>query len=143
MMLAGLHAGLLEWSLNAFWLLLSVTAACHAHRHRAPRSNLRQLATALVALACAATVLFPSISVSDDLYAQQWAIADSRTIAKKYEHPIGSVQTPQPLAPGPPLPNATRPTPQPTRVLPAAKVATSQQTIAPTAQRAPPPAQFL
>ena len=138
MMLAASHAGLLEWSLNALWLLLTLAAACAAYRHRTSRSNLPQLATALVALACAATVLFPTISVSDDLHSQQWAIEDNRIIAKKHEHPTEAVQSPEPLAMGTFLPKAAPPACPTTRILPADEVATPQRFVPSTADRAPP-----
>lgn len=140
MMLAASHAGLLEWSLNALWLLLTLAAGFGAHRHRTSRSTLPRRTTALIALACASAILFPSLSVSDDLYAEQWAIEDNSLIAKKYDHLTGAVQAPQAAAMGALLANAMAPIRRTIRVLPADEVATPQRYISPSGERAPPPA---
>jgi hypothetical protein len=80
---AAAQPGLVEWLLNALWLLLTVAAAWAAHRTGTPRSRRSERAIAIIAVACAATVLFPAISVSDDFYDQQWAIEDTCLKVKK------------------------------------------------------------
>lgn len=84
MMHASSQPGFLEWLLNALWLLLTVAVAWTANRRRSRCLRPRDRAVTLVAIACAATIVFPAISVSDDLY-DSWAIEDSGLKIKKPE----------------------------------------------------------
>lgn len=68
----------MELILNLGWLLLAV-AGCHLwwpRQRRAGAESARRF-SGLVALGCALVVLFPVISVTDDLHAEQAVMEDS------------------------------------------------------------------
>src|SRR5690348_10410303 len=77
----------MEVGLNLFWLLLALAGFCvwqwrgpRPGRARRSRGPVRRLLT----LACALAVLFPVISLTDDLHGEQLAIDDSsRTLNKR------------------------------------------------------------
>jgi hypothetical protein len=97
---AASQAGSLEWLLNALWLLLTLAAAWSVYRG-ARCSRLRDRAVALIALACAATILFPAISVSDDVHDQQWSSEDISLKIKKHDQSAGPLSAPQTALPQP------------------------------------------
>lgn len=74
---AGRHS--MELLLNSLWLLLAIAALLfwrsQRYAHTCHRSHGRILA--IVALACTFVVLFPVISVTDDLHAEQVTMDDS------------------------------------------------------------------
>jgi hypothetical protein len=73
----------MELLLNALWLLFSsgalLTWLCLGH----PARNQRSLRYGLLVLSCALVLLFPVISMTDDLYAQQMAVEDASATSKK------------------------------------------------------------
>ncbi len=75
----------MEILLNALWLLIAAGAvAVWGVQQAGPeRGRQRALPTQLLALACTLILLFPVISLTDDLHAQQAVMEDSsRTIVK-------------------------------------------------------------
>ena len=85
-MLAASQPELLEWLLNALWLLLVVAIAAMCYSHRRARSVSLKRPAALLALTCVAAIIFPAISVSDDLHSEQWAVEATSRTAKKLKH---------------------------------------------------------
>jgi hypothetical protein len=73
----------MELFLNTVWLLLALTtlgfwvSLCHARRNR------WLLFRGLIVLGCVLTLLFPVISMTDDLHAQQAAMEDAAVTTKK------------------------------------------------------------
>lgn len=93
---AASQPGVIEWLLNALWLVLTLTAAWSVRRRSSFRSRFHGQVTALVALACAATIVFPVISLSDDLYCEQWATEARSLTVEKHERAapcLGTTQT--------------------------------------------------
>jgi hypothetical protein len=132
---AASESTLVEWLLNALWLLLTMAAFWAAHRQCASRSRLPNRACLFITLACAATILFPAISLSDDLYSQQWAIEAKGLTAQKHKH--SAVYHP------PLQTDAPRPLPRPPRravgVLPSTEVVIARhRCVLPSVGRAPP-----
>jgi hypothetical protein len=67
----------MELGLNLFWLLLAAASfGFWRSRFRSQRRS-RGSARAAITLACALAVLFPIISLSDDLHGEQAAVEDS------------------------------------------------------------------
>ncbi len=90
----------MELLLNALWLLTAAGAITlwyyGSSRAHAMRLKNRTLSGQLVALGCALMLLFPVISVTDDLHAQQAVIEDSsRIILKARRAPLGGMGTRQ------------------------------------------------
>ena len=81
----------MEIGLNFLWLLLAV-AAFLVWGREAARPSTRPHALKLAALGCALALLFPVISVTDDLHAQQAVMEDSnpskRTLQAASHAPI-------------------------------------------------------
>ncbi len=73
----------MELLLNAAWLVIGGALAISVLRRRTADDH--TTARVLLALACAMILLFPVISMTDDLYAQQFAIEDA-SAAKKLAH---------------------------------------------------------
>src|SRR5208337_1532605 len=77
---------LMEVVLNAVWLLAAIGAFLfwRPERYRgAPADRTQGRSLGILALACALVLLFPVISVTDDLHAEQAAMEDSsRSVMK-------------------------------------------------------------
>ncbi len=77
----------MESLLNAFWLLTAAGAITFWYygsgRARAARLRKQALFSQFVVLGCALILLFPVISVTDDLHAQQAVMEDSSRITLK------------------------------------------------------------
>ena len=69
----------MELFLNAVWLVVCAMAVARLLRNRRSRFERKQLLH-LGALLCAAVILFPSISVSDDIHSEPFIVEDSRSI---------------------------------------------------------------
>ena len=67
---------MMEHILNAFWLILAWSSVAWLFR-REPGSKSRSL-IGLIALSCVLMLLFPVISVSDDLHSSSFAIEESQ-----------------------------------------------------------------
>ncbi len=65
----------MELLLNLVWVLIAATALCW-HLRSAPKDH-KQFLLALGALCCALLLLFPTISVSDDLHFEAFLSEDS------------------------------------------------------------------
>ena len=79
----GIYSGM-ELFLNAVWLLLSAATLClWLSPRRAPR--MERNARGLIVLACALLLLFPVISMTDDIHAQQITIEDASATTKKIQ----------------------------------------------------------
>jgi hypothetical protein len=73
----------MELLLNALWLLFSAGALLTwLYLGRTARTN-RSLCYGSVILGCALVLLFPVISMTDDLYAQQLTVEDASATSKK------------------------------------------------------------
>ena len=70
---------MMELLLNAVWAVVSAIAVVGLLRSRRCRFKRKQLLH-LGALLCAAVLLFPSISVSDDIHSEPFIVEDSRSI---------------------------------------------------------------
>jgi hypothetical protein len=75
----------MELFFNALWLLTSLAAiSIWFHQFGAvERARERRWVRSLVGLGCLLTLMFPVISVSDDLYFEQWVIEDSWVTSSK------------------------------------------------------------
>lgn len=86
----------MELALNLFWLLLAVTSVALWGRRSSSRGGRRPRLPLLgaIALGSALVILFPVISVSDDLHAQQAVLEDSnplkRTLRQAHDSFSGS-----------------------------------------------------
>ena len=69
----------MELFLNAVWVVVSAMAVTGLLRSRCSRFE-RKHFLHLGALLCAAVILFPSISVSDDIHSEPFIVEDSRSI---------------------------------------------------------------
>jgi len=67
----------MELLLNAVWAIISGLVIARLLEHRQRRFEPKQLLH-LGALLCAALILFPSISVSDDIHSEPFIVEDSR-----------------------------------------------------------------
>ncbi len=105
----------MELALNAFWLLVALASFLlwwrrkpHAARGRRQLcDSLRRLAT----LACALALLFPVISVTDDLHGEQPLAEDSSTSQRVLKRWAGSQDSSNhdPLASSPPYSGLRQP----------------------------------
>ncbi len=74
----------MELLLNAVWLLVGIAAVGFwLVRARGAVHRGRGAATGLIVLCCVLALIFPVISMSDDLHAQQVAVEDSSITCKK------------------------------------------------------------
>lgn len=67
----------MELFLNSLWLALAVSAVVGLFRKPRDGSNPKALLVGLGALLCAAAVLFPAISITDDLHFDAFVVEDS------------------------------------------------------------------
>lgn len=72
----------MELLLNAVWLLLSMAAVGVLLRH-CLRTHGRLAVHGIVVTACAVILLFPVISITDDLHAEQMPMEDASATSKK------------------------------------------------------------
>src|SRR5438046_1875090 len=74
----------MELGLNLFWLLLFIASLVWRLKSRWPGHRSKRSRSSLVAMGCALTVLFPVISLTDNLHGEQAALEDSssRTLKK-------------------------------------------------------------
>jgi hypothetical protein len=86
---------MMELFFNALWLLASVLAIVALLQSRG-RLRQQKLLLCLASVLCAAAVLFPSISISDDIHVEAFAVEDS-TPAKRVTRAIAQ-STPITLA---------------------------------------------
>ena len=77
----------MEAGLNIFWSVLAIAGFCYWHwrgSHAGPTARSTVSMRRSLTLACALAVLFPVISLTDDLHGEQVATEDgSRTLNKK------------------------------------------------------------
>jgi hypothetical protein len=78
----------MELFLNAVWVIVSAMAVAGLLQTR-PRRFERKQWLHLGALLCAAIILFPSISVSDDIHSEPFIVEDSRSTRH-----VGGAKTP-------------------------------------------------
>ena len=69
----------MELFLNAVWVVVSAMAVAGLLRSRRSQFERKQFLH-LGALLCAAVILFPSISVSDDIHSEPFIVEDARSI---------------------------------------------------------------
>ncbi len=82
----------MELSLNLFWLLLVVVSVVGWRRQGSPLHRPRRTRDSrhgLIALGCVLVLLFPVISVTDDLHAEQAIIEDSNPSKRAVRHSAG------------------------------------------------------
>jgi len=82
----------MELSLNLFWLLLVVASVVVWQRPGSPLRRLRRARGSrhgLIALGCALVLLFPVISITDDLHAEQAILEDSNPSKRAIRHSAG------------------------------------------------------
>jgi hypothetical protein len=73
----------LELALNLLWLAISGCAlGCWLRRLRSGEKDAVGVLRALLVLGCAALLLFPSVSITDDLHAPSDAMEDSVCVRK-------------------------------------------------------------
>jgi hypothetical protein len=73
----------MELFLNLVWLLLAVATVLFWSSLCPIRRNHRSLSHGLIVLGCVMTLLFPVISMTDDLLAQQVAMEDASATTKR------------------------------------------------------------
>jgi hypothetical protein len=73
----------MELFLNTVWLLLALATLAFWACQRPAQRNERSLGQGLIVLGCVLTLLFPVISMTDDLHAQQVAMEDASATTKK------------------------------------------------------------
>jgi len=73
----------MELFLNTVWLLLALATMGFWISLCPARRNGRRLRHGLIVLGCVLTLLFPVISMTDDLHAQQVAMEDASATTKK------------------------------------------------------------
>ena len=81
----------MEVLLNSIWLLVAIGAIMlwRPERHRAlPTGRGLSRCFGLIALVCALVLLFPIISLTDDLHAEQAAMEDSSRTVMKARHMV-------------------------------------------------------
>jgi NADH:ubiquinone oxidoreductase subunit 6 (subunit J) len=88
--------GMTELLFNAVWFVLLFVAVIALLRNRHSVRGRRQLMLHLGTLLCAAAILFPSISLSDDLHFQAFIVEDSKSTkrlsnAVAHANPIASL----------------------------------------------------
>jgi hypothetical protein len=71
----------MELFLNLLWLLIAVVSVAYWRRHAPPDAAKRR--PQCIALACALLLLFPVISLTDDLHAEVMLVEDGNT-AKRH-----------------------------------------------------------
>jgi membrane-associated PAP2 superfamily phosphatase len=76
-----------ELLFNAVWFVLAAVGAIALLRNRHCVPERRQLLLHLGALLCAAAIVFPSISLSDDLHSQSFIVEDSKS-TKRLTHAV-------------------------------------------------------
>ena len=84
-----------ELLFNAVWFVLAAVAVMALLRNRHCVPERRHLLLHLGALLCAAAILFPSISLSDDLHFQEFIVEDSKS-TKRLSHDVAHAN---PIAP--------------------------------------------
>ena len=73
----------MEVFLNSIWLVVAISAFLLRQREREPERREHNSRYRFLALACALVLLFPVISLTDDLHAEQAAMEDSsRSVMK-------------------------------------------------------------
>jgi len=74
----------MELGLNLFWLLLVIASLVWRLKSRWPRHRSRRSKHGLFAMGCALTILFPIVSLTDNLHGENAALQDSssRTLKK-------------------------------------------------------------
>lgn len=91
----------MELLLNAIWLLLLGTAAVLCSFRR---SSQQQVLRSSLAVTCALLLLFPVISVTDDLHDAQFAMDDFSASKKLHSYSTGASQASHAIAGMPSLP---------------------------------------
>ena len=84
-----------ELLFNAVWFVLAAVAVMALLRNRHCVPERRHLLLHVGALLCAAAILFPSISLSDDLHFQEFIVEDSKS-TKRLSHDVAHAN---PIAP--------------------------------------------
>ncbi len=73
----------MELLLNSVWLAIAAASLTNALRYRRTKSHLAVALHSAVAVACMLVLLFPVISITDDLHGEQIAVDDSAVVVKK------------------------------------------------------------
>ncbi len=79
----------MELFLNLLWLLIAVVSVAYWCRHAPPDAAKRR--PQCIALACALLLLFPVISLTDDLHAEVMLIEDGNTAKRHAGSAAGAV----------------------------------------------------
>jgi hypothetical protein len=79
----------MELGLNLFWLLLIMASLVWRLKSRWPRHQSKTSRHSLVAMGCALTILFPVISLTDNLHGEQAVLEDSSSRVLKKCSAIG------------------------------------------------------
>jgi hypothetical protein len=85
-----------ELLFNAVWFVIAAVATMALLRTRHHVPERRQRLLHLGALLCAAAILFPSISLSDDLHFQAFIVEDSKS-TKRSTHTVAHTNAVAPL----------------------------------------------
>lgn len=85
----------MELLLNLAWLLVAVVSAIGLLRYARNRENSQSFWVMATAMLCVVVLLFPVISMTDDLHAEVFMAEESgkrRVIAPQIEHQLSSLQ---------------------------------------------------
>ena len=85
----------MELVLNLAWLLVAFVSAIGLLRYARNETNPRNLWIVATAMLCVVVLLFPVISMTDDLHAEVFTAEESgkrRVIAVQLEHQLSSLQ---------------------------------------------------
>ncbi len=83
----------MEVFLNSIWLVVAISAFLFWQTEREPERREHNRRYRFLALACALVLLFPVISLTDDLHAEQAAMEDSsRSVMKAWNRVQGCLR---------------------------------------------------
>ena len=82
-----IKSGAVELTFNLIWLAIALCAAGYWLRCASPQKRAVGTALGLLVVGCALLLLFPSVSLSDDLCAASLALEDANASARK-AHPV-------------------------------------------------------
>jgi hypothetical protein len=85
----------MEQVLNLLWLLVAVSSALYFRRSLAALPLRRLAFRSAIALGCALAILFPVISLTDDLHAEQAVMEDSKASRKVLKAGAASDRSPE------------------------------------------------
>ena len=73
----------MELAFNLIWLAIALVAVGHWLRCASPQKRVVDTALGVLVMGCALLLLFPSVSLSDDLCAASMALEDANASARK------------------------------------------------------------